>query len=149
MMRWLILLFICFFSSCMLFSGYRKSSFTYSENGTAHTVPVLVPRGYTGSSIERDSAGNTWRMFRYPGRGFFYVGYWIDSLTGLQDVQPQLHQQKEHPSGGWEFKSMDNDHLFWRELRKGGLRTGYRYISPAAEPAFDSASNYTIWKVGN
>jgi hypothetical protein len=40
------------------------------------------------------------------------------------------------------YKGQDEKELFYREIRQGNLRFGYRQVSPDAELLFDSATNF-------
>ena len=140
---YLALLILCTtLNSCFLFSKYKRSSFTYNENGSTYSVPVIIPKGYSKERTEVDSSGNTILTYSY-GPELFYMANMADTSTYVFPIDeliniPRLYE----PTGALVYKGMDSTHLYWREVRQNKLRTGYRNVSPEKEVRFDSATNY-------
>lgn len=140
---YLTLLILCTtLNSCFLFSKYKRSSFTYNENGSTYSVPVIIPKGYSKERTEVDSSGNTILTYSY-GPELFYMANMADTSTYVFPIDeliniPRLYE----PTGALVYKGMDSTHLYWREVRQNKLRTGYRNVSPEKEVRFDSATNY-------
>ncbi|MDQ3276857.1 MAG: hypothetical protein M3Q06_00930 [Bacteroidota bacterium] len=129
------------FSSCFLFSEYRKAQFTYSQNGQAATIPLVVPKGF--SKQERwDTAGVSLQTFTYPNGALLYAAFVTDTTTALQPFNKRLHEPQYHRLGGLVYKGQDSNELFYREIRQGHLRFGYRLVPSAVEWQFDSATNF-------
>lgn len=129
------------FSSCFLFKDYRKSSFTYSQNGTTTTVPLVVPRGFVKVE-DVDTAGVLLRTFYYDNGALLYAGYVDDTTTLLQPIDKRHHEPQYHRLGGLVYKGQDKEELFYREIQQGRLRFGYRLVPRAWELLFDSATNH-------
>lgn len=129
------------FSSCFFFKDYKKTSFTYSQNGTATTVPLVVPRGFV--KVENvDTAGVLLKTFYYDNGALMYAAYVDDTTTLLQPIDKRLHEPQYHQLGGLVYKGQDRNELFYREIQQGRLRFGYRLVPSAWELLFDSATNH-------
>jgi hypothetical protein len=128
-------------SSCFLFKEYRRSQFSYSNNGQTVVMPLVVPKGF--SRQERtDTAGISLQTFYYPNGAVLYTAYLADTAYELQSFNKRLHQPQIHRLGGLVYKAQDEKELFYREIRQGHLRFGYRQVPGAFELQFDSATNH-------
>jgi hypothetical protein len=140
---YLALLILCTaLNSCFLFSKYKRSTFTYNENGSTYSVPVIIPKGFSKERTEVDSSGNTILTYSY-GPELFYMANMADTSTYVFPIDeliniPRLYE----PTRALVYKGMDSTHLYWREVRQNKLRTGYRNVSAEKEVKFDSATNY-------
>lgn len=138
----LCLLSLCLLSACFLRRNHFKpAQFTYTANERANVVPLLVPKGFQRQ--ERvDTAGIALQTFYYPGGSVFYVAHLQDTSLQIQEINERVHQPKVQFVGGKVFKGIDNNELFYREIQKGNLRIGYRYVPASVELLFDSVTNY-------
>lgn len=132
--------FALFLSSCSLFGPrFSKTNFNFTAANKSYTFPIIVPEGYRLAKPANDSSG-TGMLFEY-GKPVFYIAYVIDTSLKTEFVEPSENMPLPHPMGGLIYKGM-NKNGFWREIRRGHLRVGYRDVPPFLEGAFDSASNY-------
>lgn len=130
-------------SSCLVFSPYTRTGFTYNQGARTYTLPVVVPRGFTREKTEIDSSGNTILSYTYGNGAWFYVAHLEDTTAQLQAIpEGESWPQIFLPNGALVFKGMDSAHLYWREIRRKDLRFGYRFVPGAWESRFDSATNY-------
>lgn len=133
------------FSSCSLFSKYRKENFTYRKEGQQITKQVLVPKGYRKHDQETDSLGNTISTYSYGGDKIYYLAYLADTTKMLQPIDYSRHVPREDGYGGVSFKGTDEGSYFWRELRRQRFRIGYRAAEAGkVEGRFDSSTNYSM-----
>jgi hypothetical protein len=129
------------FASCFLFKDYRKSQFNYVTSGRAAFIPLVVPKGFIKQ--ERvDTAGISLQTYYYPGGAILYAAFLADTSFEIQPFPVALHQPQIHRLGGLVFKGQDAKELFYREIRQGNLRFGYRQVPSAWELQFDSATNF-------
>jgi hypothetical protein len=128
-------------SACFLAREYKQKQFTYTDNGRSVTLPLVVPRGYLKEE-KKDTAGITLQTFYYPGGAMLYAAYLQDTGFAIQPFKESLHQPQVHRLGGLVFKGQDEDDLYYREIRQGNLRFGYRLVPEAVELQFDSATNF-------
>lgn len=129
------------FSSCFLFKDYRRSTFAYQQNGQPVSMPLVVPKGYVKQ--ERiDTAGITMQTFYYPGGAWLYAAYVADTAYEIQPFNKAIHQPLVHRLGGLVYKGQDSNLAFFREIRQGNLRFGYRGVSSLNEGLFDSSTNH-------
>lgn len=129
------------FSSCFLFKDYRKREFAYTQAGQPQSRYILAPKGYFREEV-KDTAGIRLHTFQYPGGALLYAAYLVDTTYELQTFSKEFHQPLTHNSGGQVYKGQNADESFYREIRKGNLRFGYRGVPAASETYFDSATNY-------
>jgi hypothetical protein len=129
------------FSSCFLFKEYKRSEFTFSQNGTTTSLPLVVPRGFVKTE-NVDTAGVLLKTFYYENGALLYAAYVADTATRLQPIDERLHEPQYHRLGGRVYKGQDGQELFYREIRQGNLRFGYRLVPGAWEYLFDSATNH-------
>lgn len=134
-------IFIFLFSSCFLFKDYRRSQFTYNNNGQAATIPLVVPKGFTRVE-KQDTAGITLQTFYYPGGATLYAAYLKDTTFEIQPFPMGLHQPQYHRLGGLVYKGQNENERYYREIRQGNLRFGYRLVHRDNEWLFDSATNF-------
>lgn len=138
---WLLLLLLVFFSACFLRRDYKASSFNYANNGQQTTVPLVVPRGYAKME-KKDTAGITLQTFYYPNGALLYAAHLTDTTYELQPFDKTLHQPQIHRLGGVVYKGQDEKELFYRDIRQGSLRFGYRAVPKSMEGVFDSSTNF-------
>jgi hypothetical protein len=132
---------VCLLPACFLAKEYKQASFTYTANGQTASMPLIVPKGYVKE--ERiDTAGVMMHLFRYANGAFLYSAYVSDSTAQLQAINKSLHQPVGGPQGGLVYKGIDENELFYREIRRGPLRFGYRNVPESVELRFDSATNF-------
>jgi hypothetical protein len=84
-------------------------------------------------------------VYTYPDGTFLYFANG-DTLKKYQPINEEMNVRLPHPAGGWMYKGMDSSkRLFWREVRQGNLRFGYRNVSADSEIRFDSSLNYASY----
>lgn len=137
----LFLLLSSALSACFLAREYKQKQFTYTDNGRLVTLPLVVPRGFLKEE-KKDTAGSTVQTFYYPGGAVLYTAFLQDTGFAIQPFDEALHQPQVHRLGGLVFKGQNKDDLYYREIRRGNLRFGYRLVSEAHELQFDSATNF-------
>lgn len=148
-MRFIFFLLLLFcLSACFLFKDYKKKEFSFIQNGQTRTLSLLVPKGYTKEEA-KDTGGIMLYSFQYPSGAVLYAAYLTDTTYQLQAFNPTVHQPLELPQGGRVYKGQDENENFYREIRQGNLRFGYRSVSEANEVLFDSATNYASWQRHN
>lgn len=129
------------FSSCFLFKDYKRKEFSYTQNGQAQALPLLVPKGYSKEEV-KDTAGIRLHSFQYPGGALLYAAFLTDTTYELQPFDKTVHQPKPVGTNGLVYKGQNAGHLFYREIRQGNLRFGYSGVPEGNEVYFDSATNY-------
>src|SRR6478672_12699831 len=131
---YMALLMLCTaLNSCFLFSKYKRSSFTYNENGSTYSVPVIIPKGFTKERTEVDSSGNTILTYSY-GPELFYLAYMSDTSSAIHAIDETINIPRFYkPTGALVYKGMDSLHRYWREVRQDKLRSGYRNVSGEME----------------
>jgi hypothetical protein len=141
-----LLIFVLFFlSSCTLFQGFRTKSFSYTTGKEKRILPLLVPAKYLKEERTSDENGNEVIVYTYPDSAFLYFAN-ADTVKEYQPINEEMHLPLPHPAGGWMYKGMDSSkRLFWREIKQGNLRFGYRNVSPDLEIKFDSSLNYASY----
>ena len=127
--------------SCFLFKDYKKKQFLYSNNGQAALLPIIVPKGYLKQETA-DTAGVTLNTYYYTGGAILYTAYLTDTTAELQPINRINHQPQIHRLGGLVYKGQDEADLYYREIRQGRFRFGYRFVPTLLELQFDSATNY-------
>jgi hypothetical protein len=133
----LLLLSACFLRR----KEYQATQFTYTRNGQVYSIPLVVPKGFQRQ--ERvDTAGVTLHTFYYPYGAMLYAAYLQDTMIELQPFDKRLHQPRSDYPSAFIYKGQDADERFYREIRQGNLRFGYRLVPRATELLFDSATNY-------
>ena len=147
MKLFLFLIITVFLSSCFLFGNFRRSSFSYTGNGTSQTVPLVVPKGYNKIERQTDtSTGNEEIYYRYPGKAVLYFVVAKDTTKEYQQINYELNVPQPIYTGRF-YKGIDSSHLYWRETRLGSYRAGYYNIGRGNDGEFDSAVNYFIKNV--
>jgi hypothetical protein len=129
------------FCSCFLFKDYKKKEFIYFRNGQTAALPIIVPKGYLKQETA-DTAGVTLHTFYYTGGAILYAAYLTDTTAELQPINRVDHQPQIHRLGGIVYKGQDEADLYYREIRQGSFRFGYRFVPEFLELQFDSATNY-------
>ena len=139
--------FIAFFlltifcSSCFLFSDMKKANFSFSENGTKHSVNVVVPKKYSKTETRIDSAGNQVHYFLYPDGAELYFAFLRDTATELQTINYTENIPKQLYQTVF-YKGVDSTNRYWRETRFDNYKAGYRNVNEDDDGTFDSAVNY-------
>ncbi|HVF97691.1 MAG TPA: hypothetical protein VM871_10230 [Flavisolibacter sp.] len=131
-------------SSCFLFKDYRKKEFAYTQAGQQKTLFLIAPKGYVKEEV-KDTAGIRLHTFQYPGGALLYAAYLTDTTYELQSYNKDLHQPIAHGQGGLVYKGQEGSESFYREIRQGNFRFGYRGVPRVNETFFDSATNYAAW----
>ncbi len=128
---------------------YRTEHFTFSKNGTEHTVPFVVPKGYNKKWTSVDAAGNTILTYTYRSGPVFYLSYMADTASEMQPIVLQENLPLQSlTSGAIIYKGMDENMLYFREIRQNNYRMGYRFVNGDQEYKFDSATNYmVVWPI--
>lgn len=141
MIRCFLFLFLFLFQSCFLFNKFKKSKFTYTENGVSKQSSLVVPKRF--KKIERliDSSGNEQQVYRYRGGALLYFAHATDTLKEFQPIDYEMNIPG-FLYGSTFFKGIDNTNRYWRENRNHPYRAGYRYVLPGKDWRFDSALNY-------
>jgi hypothetical protein len=127
--------------SCFLFKDYKKKEFIYTRNGQAAALPIIVPKGFLKQETA-DTAGVTLHTFYYTGGAILYTAYLTDTTAELQPINKNIHQPQLHRLGGLVYKGQDEAELYYREIRQGPFRFGYRFVPGTLESQFDSATNF-------
>jgi hypothetical protein len=128
-------------ASCFLFRDYKQTEFQYTRGGQTVSMPLIVPRGFVKQ--ERvDTAGISIQTFYYPDGAVMYAAYLADTSFEFQRFNQAIHQPRIHRLGGLVYKGQSDDLLFFREIRQGNLRFGYRDVPSVNEGFFDSATNH-------
>jgi hypothetical protein len=141
MQKYFLLFFVVVLvSSCFLFKDYKKKTFTYERNGQQFSLPLVVPKGFIKEEIT-DTAGILLQTYYYAGGSILYAAYLNDTTYELQPLNKSVHQPLLHRLGGLVYKGQDANELFFREIRQGNFRFGYRYVPSLLEGQFDSATN--------
>lgn len=148
-MRKLLLFFFLpmLFPACFLRRDYKASSFTYTANGQPATLPLVVPNGYAKME-KKDTAGIALQTFYYPNGALLYAAYLTDTTYEVQPFDKTLHQPQIHRLGGEVYKGQDEKELFYRDIRQGNLRFGYRFVPKRMEGLFDSSTNFASLQRG-
>ena len=128
-------------ASCFSSKDYRKKEFAYNANGQSKVLPIIVPKGYAKKE-RKDTAGISLYVFYYPQGYYLYAAHLIDTSYELQSINKTAHQPLLHRLGGQVYKGQDRNELFYREIRQGNLRFGYRNVPGYLEFEFDSATNF-------
>jgi hypothetical protein len=134
-----VLMICC--NSCFLFSDLKKRKFSFSENGTKHSINAVVPKKYSKTETRVDSSGNQVHYFIYPGGAELYFAFLKDTTTELQtinydeNIPRQLYQTIF-------YKGVDSTNHYWRETRFNNYKAGYRNVEEEDNGTFDSAINY-------
>lgn len=140
----MLILLVIGVTSCSLFDGMRRNSFTY-KNG--ESLSLFIPKRFTKRKLQTDSAGNTTQVFQYSNGGELYF-YYGDSTKEYFPIDTSMHIAKYYPNDVQFYKGQDsNNGLFWRENRYGNFRFGYKNISSDREGWFDSSINYAAKQI--
>ena len=148
MSRYLPILLLFSVSSCFLFRDYRKSGFTYMENGEAKTVDLLVPKKYTRSETRKGADGRDEKFFYYPGGPQLYFARVIDTTLQYMRISYGENIPKQY-LGITYFKGFDSSGYYWRESRVGNFRAGYVDVGLDNDGLFDSSVNHFIQRIRN
>ncbi|HVG16033.1 MAG TPA: hypothetical protein VM935_13780 [Chitinophagaceae bacterium] len=140
-----LLIILLLLSSCSPFRSMRVKTFPYTTGGKTNILPLLVPNKFSKAENVRDSSGNEAMVYTYPDGAFLYFANG-DTLKEYQPINEAMNVRLPHPAGGWMYKGMDSSkRLFWREVKQGNLRFGYRNVTPDLEIKFDSSLNYASY----
>jgi hypothetical protein len=146
-MKIILLILSVVFASCSVFTGYKKSTFHYTENNTGQAISLRVPAGYERVEATVDSAGNKHKVYYYKGGP---VLYFTDNhaFSNQPLVDTAVNKPAPHPAGGWLYKGFDKKATYWREYQLDSLRFGYKNVPYGFEERFDSAINYAGYRKG-
>jgi hypothetical protein len=89
-----------------------------------------------------DTAGVMLHTFLLSLRRHVICAFLRDTLMELQAFDKRMHQPRVHVRGGQVYKGQDEKELYYREIRQGNLRFGYRLVPGSVELLFDSATNF-------
>lgn len=137
MLAFFVVALVC--PSCFLFSDFRRSSFSYSKNGSSYTTSLVVPKGYKRTDRQVDSAGNLVNYFYYPGEAVLYFAVLTDTSKQYQPINYSANIPRELYNATF-YKGSDSSFRYWRENRFDHFRAGYRNVEDDA--VFDSSLNY-------
>lgn len=144
-MKCLLIFFILLLCSCSPFRSLRAKTFVYTTGDEKRILPLLVPKKYLKEEKLSDPNGNETIMYTYPDSALLYFAH-ADTLKEYHPINEAMHLRLPHPGGGWMYKGMDSSkRLYWREIKQGNLRFGYRNVSPELEIKFDSSLNYASY----
>ena len=127
--------------SCSIFGKYRRSDFTYTANGEANTVKLVVPKGYSRTEVKKDAAGNEVKYYYYSGGTQLYFAHLADTSFELQPIQYDLNIPRELYNTIY-FKGIDSNGRYWRETRFDQFKSGYYLVKRGRDGRFDSSMNY-------
>lgn len=131
-------------ASCFLFPKLTKDSFAYNAAGQTAAIPLVVPKGFKAQKSISDSSGAQIKTYTYSDGTVLYFAQMQDTVTMMRMIDTTLHIPEMHIRGGVMYKGIEKDYTFWREVRKGYFRAGYRNVTVPVEPRFDSAINYAL-----
>lgn len=134
-------LLMVFCSSCFLFRDLKKANFSFSENGTTHSIKAVVPKKYSKKETRIDSVGNQVQYFLYPNGSELYFAFLKDTTKQLQTINYEENIPKELYNTIY-VKGMDSSNLYWRETKFANYKAGYKNVEGDDEGNFDSAINY-------
>jgi hypothetical protein len=141
-MRGFVLLLVSvMFNSCFLFSGLKKTSFSFSENGQDQSVSTVVPKKFNKSETKIDSLGNQVRYYFYPDGAVLYFASLKDTSMQIQPINYDLNIPKELYHTVF-VKGIDSANRYWRETRFRNYRAGYKNVEGEDDGNFDSSINY-------
>ncbi|HEU4469772.1 MAG TPA: hypothetical protein VFR58_01695 [Flavisolibacter sp.] len=137
-MKILLLLGLCFCSSCFLLSDFSRSSYAYTGS---ESYSLVVPRGYNSVETAIDSSGNELQVYSYPGGATLYFIRARDTAAAYQPINygENISRKLYHTIF---YKGIDSSGRYWRETRFGGFKAGYRTVAWGRDWKFDSAINY-------
>lgn len=142
MIKFTPLLLLVLLSSCFLLRDLKRERFTYNANGQVHSIALQVPRGFDREKLERDSAGNTARLYFYSNGTVFYAAHLVDTAKQYQFIDYTQNIPLPHKRGGWIYKGMDSTERYWREIRLANYKFGYINVPRSREGDFDEALNW-------
>ena len=126
------------FSSCFLFSDFRKSNFSNGDQN----ISLIVPKKYKKIRNETDSLGNQQKFYEYEDGSFIFLTTMSDTSSFYLPLDTSLHIAQPNAAGGRYYKGVFPDLRFWREVKIGKLRYGYFNAAYESEGVYDSAINY-------
>ncbi len=139
MFRILLLCFVVSFSSCFLFSDFRKRNTSFTS-GEPRSLQLLVPKRYSDFKREMDSTGNETLYYKYRNGAVLYFSRMKDTSTLLQYIDYQMNLPRD--LYGTKFYKGVRDGYYWRESRFDNYKAGYYGVDPEDDGTFDSAVNY-------
>ena len=141
-MRAFVFLFLLIvFNSCSLFSDFKRTRFSFSENGANRSVNTVVPKKYSKTETRVDSIGNQVHYFFYPGGAELYFAFLKDTTTELQTINYEENIPKDLYQTIF-YKGIDSTSHYWRETRFGNYKAGYKNADEGEDGVFDSSINY-------
>ena len=141
-MRYLFfLVLIVVLHSCFLMRDYRKSTFSYQENGMNKQVNIIVPKGYNRTETRTTEVGIQEKVYHYGDDVRLFFAYMPKGGDYLP-IDTHYHISKPQLQGGIFYKGTGIGEYWWREAQIQHLRVGYNKVPLELEPHFDSAVNY-------
>jgi hypothetical protein len=141
-MRAVLLFFlITFFNSCFLFKDFKRTRFSFSENGKEIPFEVVVPKKYNKTESQTDSVGNQVQYYYYSDGTALYFALMKDTSAELQSINYDLNVPKPLYHTVY-FKGLDSTNHYWRETRFDKYRAGYKLVDEGEDGNFDSSINY-------
>ncbi len=140
MTRIILAILITVASSCTLFNGFRKQTFT---EGDGNSFKILVPKGWSNVAVNREADGTFEKVYRYSNGTSFYVSNTDKPFTPNKIIDTARHIPLQSPTGGLIYKGVMPGLLYWREIQQNNFRFGYRNVPVELESRFDSAVNYS------
>ena len=134
-------------SSCFLFPKFRKDTFEYNAAGQAAAMALVIPKGFKSEETVTDSFGAQIKSYTYSDGTVLYFAQMKDTVSMIRMIDTAQHIPEMHTLGGVMYKGVDKNYTFWREVRRGYFRAGYRNVSVTVEQQFDSAVNYATERV--
>lgn len=144
-MKSILVCLIMFCASCSVFTGFKHRTFTYTTDGTPHTISLRIPAAYNHSERGQDSAGNNKLLYYYKSGAVMYFGK-VQNQNQYQWIDTTNNKPSLHPAGGLLYKGFDSAGLYWKEYRLDSLRFGYKNLHSGMEVRFDSAVNYAGYR---
>lgn len=136
-----VVFILIIFNSCFLFRDFRRSHFSFSDNGQSRPVEVVVPKGYSRTESKTDSAGNQVQFYYYSGGAVLYFALMKDTAAELQPINYDLNIPRQLYQTLY-FKGLDSADRYWRETRFNHYRAGYKNVEEGEDGNFDSSLNY-------
>lgn len=143
----ILFLLLCHCASCFSFPKLGKHSFDYNVAGRAAYIAVMLPKGFKTGETITDSSGAQVKRYTYGDGAELYFARMRDTFTMIRSIDTSRHIPGITLRGATMYKGIEKDYTFWREVRKGFFRVGYRNVTVPVEPRFDSAVNNALEKV--
>ena len=134
-----LLTLVC--NSCILFSDFKKTQFSFVHDDMNKSVNAVVPKRYSKLENKVDSTGNQVQYYFYKDGAVLYFALMKDTSAQLQLINYDLNIPKELYHTVY-FKGLDSSDHYWRETRFRNYRAGYKNVDKGEDGKFDSSINY-------